>query len=340
MGLKLRNNTIYRYYGQYGEDYILWNFFDYKENGFFIDVGAFDGIHLSNSYSFEQQGWKGICIEPVPFYFNLCKKNRPNSICIDAACTSIDNLNELEIETDETGLFSSTTLLKDAESIKGHYSLIQREILTKKIKVTGTTLNTILSNNFNPELAAIDFISIDVEGSELDVLKGFDLIKFSPHVILIETNTPESTALIGEYLSGYGYLFARKEHSNSYFVKSQTDVEKINSIELTCTIEKQIHPLGVNYTIKEYYNGIFFWKGKNSANQLKEYSHEIKKFSYELTKKENQLSKKENQLNEKVILINDIYNSNTYKIGAIILFPLKKIKKFVNYILKNKKKKN
>ena len=70
-----KRNEIYRYYSQYGEDFILWNFFDYKEHGFFIDVGAFDGKHLSNTLSFEEHGWKGICIEPVSEYFKLCKKS-------------------------------------------------------------------------------------------------------------------------------------------------------------------------------------------------------------------------------------------------------------------------
>ncbi len=72
-----KRNEIYRYYSQYGEDFILWNFFDYKEHGFFIDVGAFDGKHLSNTLSFEEHGWKGICIEPVSEYFppsgRICK---------------------------------------------------------------------------------------------------------------------------------------------------------------------------------------------------------------------------------------------------------------------------
>jgi len=59
----------YRYYGQHGEDFLLWHFFNYRRDGYFLDIGAHDGIALSNTKSFEERGWRGICAEPVPPVF-------------------------------------------------------------------------------------------------------------------------------------------------------------------------------------------------------------------------------------------------------------------------------
>jgi hypothetical protein len=93
------------YYSQQGEDFILDAFFGFRSNGFFVDVGAFDGIHLSNSYIFEQRGWSGICIEAAPLYFDLCVKNRPRTRCIHAACLAAER-GPVPFRFERGGLFS------------------------------------------------------------------------------------------------------------------------------------------------------------------------------------------------------------------------------------------
>jgi len=65
-----------RYYAKYGEDFVLWSFFNSQKHGFFVDIGAFDGVYLSNTYSFELRGWEGICVEANPEYTRLLNKNR------------------------------------------------------------------------------------------------------------------------------------------------------------------------------------------------------------------------------------------------------------------------
>jgi len=75
-----------KYYSQNGEDYLLCKFFGQELNGFYVDIGDFDGIYFSNTFSFEQIGWKGICVESNPDIFELCLKNRPNSVCFNDVC--------------------------------------------------------------------------------------------------------------------------------------------------------------------------------------------------------------------------------------------------------------
>ena len=80
-------NKIEKYYGQYGQDSIIKQFFDQKNinNGVFVDIGASEGKRLSNTLLLEEYGWTGICVEAHPSYFDILKSNRPNSICYSAA---------------------------------------------------------------------------------------------------------------------------------------------------------------------------------------------------------------------------------------------------------------
>ena len=253
-------NNLYRYFSQYGEDFLLWNFFDFKPQGFFIDIGAFDGIHLSNSYSFELLGWQGICVEPHPYYFKLCHQNRPNSICINSACGE-EKQHKAILHVDNTGLFSSLHTIGDEENITGHFGLLKDiKIEIDTIEVDIIPLNSVLEK-FQPE-HSIDFVSIDVEGAELDVLRGFNIEKYKPRVVVIETNNDEAVREINAYLESVGYIFARKTNANSLYVHTHADAEKMNSIELNCIIEKQIHPLGTDYTVPAYLNGLVLYKGK------------------------------------------------------------------------------
>jgi len=253
-------NNLNRYFSQYGEDFLLWNFFDFKPQGFFIDIGAFDGIHLSNSYSFELLGWQGICVEPHPYYFKLCQQNRPNSICINSACGEVEQHKAI-LHVDNTGLFSSLRTIGDEENITGHFGLLKDiKIEIDTIEVDIISLNSVLEK-FQPE-HPIDFVSIDVEGAELDVLRGFNIEKYKPRVVVIETNNDEAVREINAYLQSVGYIFARKTNANSLYVTTHADVEKMNSIELNCIIEKQIHPLGTDYTVPAYLNGLVLYKGE------------------------------------------------------------------------------
>ncbi|MCU7957228.1 MAG: FkbM family methyltransferase, partial [gamma proteobacterium symbiont of Bathyaustriella thionipta] len=253
-----------RYYGQHGEDYLLWKFFDYKNDGFFIEVGAFDGVYLSNTYSFEQEGWRGICIEPIPDMHSLCSKNREKSICIQAAAGSDEKNNELiEFSEDEMGLYASCiTNERTEEFIEKCYEndKISYKGL-KKFDVKIQSLNYILNNN-NLNNQPIDFISIDVEGFELDVLRGLDLTIYAPKVLMVEANSGAEKEKIIDYLTEKKYLFVRDVSVNLFFVKNITDVKKMQDIVINCVLEKQVHPKGKEFSIKTRITGEVIWNNK------------------------------------------------------------------------------
>jgi FkbM family methyltransferase len=249
--------SSYKYYSQFGEDYLLWEFFDRKSDGFYVDVGAFDGIHISNTYSFQQKGWKGICIEPNPGIFRYCRENRSQSLCLNMACIGSPHLKEVNFYVEDIGLLSTTINNKAKENdIRERY---HNRGLTftglKKITVKAATLNDILTEHF-PGIKQIDFISIDTEGNETEVLEGIDPNRFHIRVFVIEAHTREDEIKISGLLNQKGsYRLARKLEENLVFVKTEEDLEKMRQIEVNCTIEKQMHPLGVKYSLPRLLQG-------------------------------------------------------------------------------------
>ncbi len=234
------------FYSQNGEDFLLWKFFRGKESGFYIDVGAFDGIHLSNTYIFEKAGWKGICIDAHPFYFQKCKENRPNSVCIHAACTGDENVKEVTFHSEELGLLSG---IQPRDDIKQRYE--GRGLKFEGFKaenVPAVTLNSVLKSL--KERTEIDFISIDVEGHELDILKGFDIESYRPRVLVIEANTESDEIQLDNYIiKQKGYHKARRIVENVFYCREFKDVHALKKIEIDCDFEISDHPLGEKYNL-------------------------------------------------------------------------------------------
>lgn len=243
-------NVAVKYYSINGEDYLLWHFFGKKRKGFFIDIGAFDGIHLSNTFTFERMGWKGLCVEPNPKIFEYCKRNRPDSLCLNEACVGNPEIETTKFFVDDLGLFSSIicdyTKLEDLKIRYQNRGLNYTDF--QEIRSKANTLNKIIGENF-PNLQEIDFISIDTEGNEGDVLEGIDFNKYDIRVFVVEANSKNDENKLSKLMRKKGnYKLARKIMVNLIFVKTYEDIEKMQEIKIHCEIEKQIHPFGEAFT--------------------------------------------------------------------------------------------
>jgi FkbM family methyltransferase len=172
-------------------------------DGFFIEAGANDGFAQSNTYYFEKiRGWTGILVEPIPFLYEKCVKKRPNSTVFNCALVSKDYEGQ-SVKMLYSNLMSLVRGARKSEALDLEHAkrgLKQRSVKeVTEITVPARTLTSILDEVGVQE---IDLFSLDVEGYELNVLRGLDLEKYRPKYMLIETDFREE---IEEYLSVRGY---------------------------------------------------------------------------------------------------------------------------------------
>lgn len=211
------------FYAQFDVDKIIYE--EYFPRGYIgncIEVGAVDGIEISNTYFFERKGWNCLCIEPQPGlgYFESLKRNRRNAL--NYAISSKEN-DEAEFtivyaKADWTNGFhpwNGMSGLEVDERLIKHHQDNGFEIVPQKIKVQSKRLDWCIENHFNVD--PIDFISIDVEGSELDVLQSFDVNKYNTKLLVIENNWNDPD--IENYLKPLGWRKDRRVEVNDFYVK-------------------------------------------------------------------------------------------------------------------------
>lgn len=165
-------------YSQEGEDMILRRIFEKQATGFYIDVGAHHPKRFSNTYFFYKKGWNGINIDAMPNSMLAFKKQRSRDINIELPIS-----NEKQVLTyyafNEPALNGFSKQISEARDGLNNYKIE----FTKDIETS--TLEEILDKNLSPN-KAIDFLSIDVEGLDYDVICSINFKKYKPRVILVE----------------------------------------------------------------------------------------------------------------------------------------------------------
>lgn len=211
---------------QFGEDRILWQIFQYRPHGYFVEVGAYDGVTLSNTYFLEQVGWHGLLIEPIGPLCEKASAARPRSRAIHAAVSKPGSP-----ATARFTIAQNVPVLSFLKADQDHVDRCRREGATLvEIDVPVFTLDEIIMRERQSPAAAggpwapgrgwrIDLISIDTEGSEMDVLEGLNLDRFKPRVLLLE-NDRESGAAIEPYLNARGYRKFHRQKINDFYVRS------------------------------------------------------------------------------------------------------------------------
>jgi len=182
------------FYSQAGQDEWIANFFNFKKNGYFLDIGANDGVNINNTYFLEKKlEWGGICIEADPNIFKSLITNR-KCHCVNIA-----------ISNDNKGI----KFLSDGLSGRESNSPTSIEISTK-------TLKEVLEENDSPKI--IDYLSLDIEGMELRALEGFPFEEYKILAMTVEHNLylgkKEYKEQVKKFLVSKGY-FLYKENVES-----------------------------------------------------------------------------------------------------------------------------
>lgn len=199
-------------YAQDGEDLVLSRLLEDKESGFYVDIGAHHPTRFSKTYLFYLKGWTGINIDAQPESMAVFKKHRPRDINIECG-VGLSNGQENYYQFNEPAL---NTFDKSEANIKniGKYKIIN--IVEVKIRRLDEILDNYISENQN-----IDFMSVDVEGKDLEVLKSNNWLKYRPKYILAET-LRENILKINEcplviFLGNVGYDPICKVYNTTFF---------------------------------------------------------------------------------------------------------------------------
>jgi FkbM family methyltransferase len=204
-------------YAQEGEDLILATLFDLRESkrlGFYVDIGAHHPQRFSNTFLFYKNGWRGINIDAMPGSMLAFQRERPRDINIESAVGEDD-------ETLTFYEFNEPTLngfCRDRVPMGYHgwRILRERQLIT-------TTLARLLEQHLPPD-ELIDFMSVDVEGLDLQVLRSNNWAKFRPAVVLVENDEGIQVNRTGDssittYMIEQGYKFCCKTLLTTFFVE-------------------------------------------------------------------------------------------------------------------------
>jgi FkbM family methyltransferase len=190
-------------FSQFGEDFFLRWQFD-KNDGFFVDVGAFDPFYFSNTYYLYSLGWSGINIEPNPLQFERVKKYRSRDI----------NLNIAISDKEEIVKFSTSGLFAGIYDENYHFKHLESKI----IDVQARRLDNILKEHL-PSGKEFDLISVDCEGHDINVLKSNNWDIYRPKVIAVEDHNKSAVSDVTEYVTSLGYDFTSWYRLTKFFVR-------------------------------------------------------------------------------------------------------------------------
>lgn len=199
------------YYSQFGEDRGLEKIFCGKRDGFAIEVGANNGVDGSTTLHFEKLGWNCVLVEPNPSLCADIRRTRDARL-FECAASSSPGRAILQIAVGAEGSHAVSALGgsgKAAEILEDH------GFRTEPFEVETRTMDAILHEASVQK--PIDFISIDVEGHELEMLKGFSLDRWRPRILIIEDNASLSEGSVKDYLEAHGYVRFRRTGVNDWY---------------------------------------------------------------------------------------------------------------------------
>lgn len=172
---KHKNFLNKKTYSLFSEDLAILKFFKNKKKGFYVDIGCYHPTHINNTYLLYKKGWSGINIDVSQFSIDLFKFMRPDDLNYKCAVSETKKKVNLYYQKEHSQL-TSINKLTAKKFIKGR--------LKKKI-INSYSLEEILSWSKYKDYE-IDFLDVDVEGADLQVLKGLNFLKRKPKLICVE----------------------------------------------------------------------------------------------------------------------------------------------------------
>lgn len=203
-----------RCYGQDGEDLILSRLLDGQAQGFYVDVGAHHPVRFSNTYLFYQRGWCGINIDAMPGSMKKFNKVRPRDINIE--CGVAGSAGKLMYHCFNEPALNTFDAAEAKHKNTPPYQMIET------VEVAVERLEALLAR-YLPAGQQIDFLSVDVEGKDEEVLRSNDWSRYRPRFILAETLRTDMLSLgecpVVQFLRSVSYKPVGKAYNTSFFAR-------------------------------------------------------------------------------------------------------------------------
>jgi len=199
---------------QFGEDLLVLEFFEGKHEGFFIEVGANDPVKFSQTWLLEQHGWRGALVEPLAEKCDRLRAGRPGSRVFQAAVGAPEDRGETTLHVTADDMFSSMAVRGQGPA----------KMACETVRVI--TLDDVLVELGWPEL---DFVSIDVEGFELAVLRGFSLERVRPKLMLLEDHLKDLR--LHRHVWQRGYRLVKRTSCNNWYMPAGQSLPSTGAAE-------------------------------------------------------------------------------------------------------------
>lgn len=230
MGLLSRSKNVYRKikepwhesvqwarrsYSQEGEDLVLSRLLDDVAIGFYVEVGSHHPFRYSNTYLFYRRGWKGICIDPLPNSKALFYKWRPRDLALEFGVSATSSNMKYYLFNEPALNTFDPLLAKERDGLR-NYKIMEA------IDVPTLPLSSILDAHLSAN-QIIDFLSVDVEGLDLQVLQSNDWHKYRPRFVVAECLKSDLVSInddpVVRYLASVGYKAYAKTGASVVFVE-------------------------------------------------------------------------------------------------------------------------
>lgn len=203
-----------RSYSQEGEDLLLQRIFGKRRGGFYVDIGSHHPFRFSNTYAFYRRGWRGVCIDPLPGTVTSFRRWRPRDTALEIGVSEQPSqltyfmFNEPAINT------FSAAVAAEREG-KNNWQIVERR------QVQTLPLTAILDSHVPSSVREIDFMSIDVEGLDLQVLRSNDWTRHRPRIVIAECLNATISGWVDDpvvlFMREHGYRTVAKAVHSVFF---------------------------------------------------------------------------------------------------------------------------
>lgn len=212
-----------RFYGRNGEDAVAVAAFDDLDRGYYAEIGALDGRRFSSTLALEERGWHGICVEAHAGYVARLRANRPGSRVVHAAAGAGD-ADAVTFYANARGSLSTVPWLGGLE----------------EQTVPLRTVSSILDEERAPH---VDVLSVDCEGADADVIRGIDLARHRPSLIVVGAAIGEALEEIDGILLPAGYVRPFTLGNNAFYFADPVRAARVAARTIECEVVHTAHPL-------------------------------------------------------------------------------------------------